>query len=114
MRSFWENIKEKLDELLDRIPLKLQVLINVLGICILAVMIYVFTGGPTVSVEHQFRRAERENMVGPGEILGIEELAATLWADHLVVAKTQEGVILFAQKRAEQENISNFVYFLKL
>lgn len=109
MRNFFEKIKDKIDAWLDKIPLKIQVLINVSLLCILAVFLYTFLHGPTISMEHQYRRAAQQSLVGPGEILGIESLS-TAWFDKLVVAQTQEGVILYAGEHTNQETINFLVY----
>lgn len=109
MRKFFENVKDRIDQWLDKIPVKIQVLVNVLLLFVFGLLLYTFLGGPTLSIEHQYRRAARASMVGPGQILGIEELGNT-WFDKLIVAQTQEGVILYAGEHTNYDTINFLVY----
>lgn len=109
MRKFFENVKDRIDLWLDKIPVKIQVLVNVMLLCVFGLLLYIFWEGPTLSLEHQYRRAARESMVGPGEILGIEDLGNT-WFDKLIVAQTQEGVILYAGEHTNRDTINFLVY----
>lgn len=110
MRRFSEKLREGIDKLLDKIPRKTQVAINLLLIFIFPLLIYVFIGAPAFTVEHGYRRAEKENLVGPGQILGIEELDG-IFADTLVVGETGEGVILYTTNTMNGERIDALVYW---
>jgi len=103
-----DKIREKLDAFFDKIPRKWQVLINILVICLAVLAIYISKGAPT-TVEGNFRRAEKENMVGPSRIMGIEEIDSWL-AEKLVVAETDEGVILYADHYGDSSPINTLVY----
>lgn len=109
MKKFREKLRERIDEFFDRIPEKTQVAVNVLLILILPVLIYVFVGAPSLTVEQGFRRAEKENLVGPAEILGIETIDGIL-TDTLVVAKTQKGVILYVDQDSVDWPVNPLVY----
>ena len=100
---------EKLDEALDRIPRKRQVAVNLICIAVCLFLLYIFVGAPTFSLEGAYRRAERRNLVGPGKILGIEELDC-MWDDTIVIAETGEGVILFTKKRDANNPVNTLVY----
>lgn len=91
-----KKLREWIDAQLDKIPRKTQVAINLLLILFFPLLIYVFVGGPAFTTEQGYRRAEKENLVGPGEILGIETIDG-LFTDTLVVAKTRYGVILYTE-----------------
>lgn len=101
--------REKVDEALDRIPRKRQVAVNLLLIAVSLFLLYAFVGAPTFSLEEAYRRAERINLVGPGEILGIESIDC-MWEDTIVIAETRNGVILFTKKRDANNPVNTLVY----
>lgn len=109
MRRFFKRFREKINAFLDRIPRKTQVAVNILLMVVLPLLIYVFVGGPALSPEHGLRRAEKENLVGPGRILGIEEIDG-MYSDTLVIAKTEEGVILYTHWEDAANPIDPLVY----
>lgn len=109
MRKFREQLRERIDEFFDRIPEKTQVAVNVLLILIFPVLIYVFIGAPAFTVEQGFRRAERENLVGPSRILGIETVDGML-TDTLVVAQTEKGVVLYTHNKETNWPVNPLVY----
>jgi len=92
-----EKFRHTWEAILDRIPRKTQVALNLLVILLFGLLLYVFLGAPAFNLEHAFRRMEKRHMVGPSQILGIEQLETT-YADQLVVAKTEKGVILYADE----------------
>lgn len=110
MRRFFENLREKWDAWLDKIPRKTQVAINVLLILILPCLLYVFLGAPPLTPEHGFRRAEKENLVGPGRILGTEQIDGA-WADTLIVAKTGHGVMLYTHNHKSLQPLDPLTYW---
>lgn len=56
--------------------------------------VYIVMGMPNLSPEHAFRRAERAQLVGPGEIIGEVEVEG--WqVDRLIVGKTDYNYELF-------------------
>lgn len=101
--------REKADAALDRIPRKTQVAVNLLCIVVCLFLLYTFVGAPTFGIEAAYRRAARINLVGPGEILGIESLES-MWEDTVVIAETREGVILFTKKRDAEDKVNTLVY----
>ena len=102
------KLREKMDAFWDKIPRKWQVLLNFTVICLSATLLYIFLGAPTTT-EGYFRRAEKENMVGPSKILGIEQIDGML-ADTLIVAETKEGVILYADHYKGAKMVNSLVY----
>lgn len=76
-------------------PRKLRVLVNSILIAAILLGVYVMLEGPRFSVKGDFRALERANLVGPGEILGIEEGDFPQY-DHLLIAEDPNGVILYA------------------
>lgn len=97
MKRLMEKFRHSWEAILDRIPRKTQVALNLLLILFFGVLLYVFLGAPAFTLEHAFRRMEKRHMVGPSQILGIEQLETT-YADQLVVAKTEKGVILYVDE----------------
>ena len=95
MKKWLEKNREFWDALLEKIPRKVQVAINLLLILIFGLLLYILLGAPAFNLEHAFRRMEKKHMVGPSRIIGIEQLETTD-ADQLVIAKTEKGVILYA------------------
>lgn len=95
MKKWLEKTRDAWNAMLDKIPRKTQVVLNLFLILIFGLALYIFLDAPAFSLEHAFRRAEKRHMVGPSQILGVEQLE-TSYADQLVVAKTENGVILYA------------------
>ena len=96
-RQLWEKLCGMVRRLQESkgFPRKLRVLVNSVLILIFLLMIYVMLGGPRFTVEGDFRAMERAHLVGPGEILGIEEVDFSYY-DHLLIAEDEEGVMLYA------------------
>lgn len=109
MREFRERLRQRIDAFYDKIPRKTQVAVNALLILLFPVLIYVFVGAPAFTVEQGFRRAEKENLIGPSEILGIEAIDGML-SDTLVVAKTQKGVVLYVHQDSANWPVNPLVY----
>ena len=87
-KSFFQKCRQGILGLLEKIPRKMQVLINLIFITI-----FLFQGCPCFTPEQAYRRLEKANAVGPAQILGYEN-ADGLYATNIVVAQTQYGVIL--------------------
>lgn len=77
-----------------QISRRLQVVINLLLIAVLIFALYIFSGCPC-SLEQFFRRMEKANHIGPGEILGIEEVRGD-GAPQVVLADGGDAVTLAA------------------
>lgn len=93
LKPFLKKCKDGIAYTLERIPRKLQVLLNLLLIAMFLFAFYVFLGCPCFTPEQAYRRLEEANSVGPAQILGYED-ADGLYSTKIVVAETQEGVIL--------------------
>ena len=96
-RQLWEKICSVIRRFQESrwYPRKLRVFVNSACIALFVVALYVILGGPQLSVKGDFRAIEQANLVGPGEILGIEAGDFSYY-DHLLIAEDQEGVILYA------------------
>lgn len=86
---------------------KMQVLRNILLLILLIVAIGYFSGLPIPIPELQFRREERAHLVGPGDILGIEDIDFSHYKT-MIVAETGQGVILWVS--APEINRSDLLY----
>lgn len=73
---------------------KVRIALNLLLIPVLAAVCYVLDGCPPLTPEMAFRRAEQAHLVGPGEILGTEEIGYDCY-DRLIIADAGDGVILY-------------------
>lgn len=93
LKPLFQKCKNAITGTLERLPRKLQVLINIFLIALLLLGLYVFQGCPCFSAEQAYRRLEKANSVGPAQILGYEN-ASGLYTTEIVVAETKEGVIL--------------------
>ena len=110
MRKLFAGFFEKLEAFLDRIPPKVQVAVNVLLILVMPFLLYMFVGAPALSPEHGFRRAEKENLVGPGVILGSEEISGA-FADTLLVGETECGVLLYTHNHRDLNPVDPLTYW---
>jgi len=93
MKKRFQKIKEKWQNWSDRLPRKTKVLCYILCILLLVFLIYVFRGAPSLSWQHRYRRIEKAHLIGPGQILGHEEVSGYLYKDA-VLARTKEAVII--------------------
>jgi hypothetical protein len=93
IRKFLQGRREKHRAFVERIPRKAQVAINFTLILVLLFLLYIFMGSPVLHWEQQYRRVERAHMVGPGEILGYEEVTGNLYRE-IVLAKTDDALIV--------------------
>lgn len=67
--------------------------VTVLLLCIL--LHYIATGCPPLNLEHQFRRAEKAQWVGPAEILGSFELKGARFYDRVLLAEDRYGTTMY-------------------
>lgn len=82
----------------QRLPIRVRACANLALICLCILLIYITIGSPPLSARHAFRRAEKAELVGPAEILAHIRPKNTAY-DHLILADTGDGVILFTYNR---------------
>lgn len=101
----------KIGELWRKIPAKFWIAVHILCIILCIPLIYTFAGSPVFSVQDAYRRAEKANLVGPGEIHGKLKLED---ADYkwLILASNADGVMLYAYDGAHSEK-NEFFYLEK-
>jgi len=93
LKPYFQKCKKAISAILEKIPRKLQVLLNVLTIALLLFALYVFHGSPCFTPEQAYRRLEKANSVGPAQILGYESFVGYR-TTQIVLAETENGVIL--------------------
>ena len=71
-----------------------------LAILTMSFLVYFFIGAPALNWQHRYRRIEKAYFVGPGQILGYEEVSGGFY-DAAVVARTEEGVIITTMSQAD-------------
>lgn len=86
---------------------KARALRNVFLLLLLTFAVDFFSGLPIPIPEIQFRKEERAHLVGPGDILGIEEIDFSHY-ETMIAAETEEGVILWVS--GKDLNRSDLVY----
>lgn len=92
MKKLLKNLKNRW----NKVSRKKKVLIYCIGILVCAFLLYVFKSAPT-DLENEFRRAEKANLVGPGNILGSVPIYGGSHDAYLqmLVAEDEEGLILY-------------------
>lgn len=92
MKKLFKNLKNRW----KRVSRKKKVLIYCIGIVVSAFLLYIVKGAPT-DLENEFRRAEKANLVGPGNILGSVHVYGGSHDAYLqmLVAEDKEGLILY-------------------
>ena len=118
VRKTREKLQQWLRDLLEKIPRKTQVFINLGLILVLPLVIYLLLGSPVNDPEAAFRRAEKANLVGPSEILGIETVDG-MWGDTYVIADNGDSAILYLCDRPvdfgfSYSNSYNLIYRPKM
>ena len=98
---------KKLRLFFKRIPRKVKIAGNILLCLLMALWIYLLTGSPAGATAH-YRRAERANLVGPGEILAVLD-APELGYENLVLAEDGDAVMLFVRDE-EDSRRTQLVY----
>lgn len=98
---------KKPKKLWNRLSRPNRIWILVLGIICLLLMLYTFTGSPSLTIEPQFRRAEKAHLVGPSDILGYTELETDLRGGHwnMLIADDGEGVIFYCYAYSDPSKI---------
>ncbi len=84
-----------------------RILGNLLLAAVLLALIYVLNGSPDANLLQAFRREEERNLIGPGNILGTVSVEESIGYDRLLLAETDNGVILYCY------NDGNFSLFGK-
>lgn len=87
----------------QHIPRKSRIIVNILAIAATVLLIYISVGSPAFSVKNAFRRAEKANLVGPGEILAQLKPTSTAY-EHLILAEDSDGIILYGFDRWDPRN----------
>lgn len=84
LKRFWQNI-----------PRPYRAALNIFLSLTLMFLIWYCNGSPLLTVEQEFRRAEKANLVGPSTI--VDQLTVDDYSefDHTIVAETEEGVIFY-------------------
>ncbi len=79
------------------LPRPLRVLILFIGIITAALFTYLFRGSPAFTDEQRYRLAERANLVGPAQILDIQDipLSKNYAYNRIVIADDGDGIILY-------------------
>ena len=81
----------------NRIPRPLRILILFACIAVAAFFTYLFRGSPAFTDEQRYRLAERANLVGPAQILDIQDipLSKSYAYNRIVIADDGDGIILY-------------------
>lgn len=86
---------------------KARILRNALLLLLLLAAGFYFSGFPLPIPELQFRREERAHLVGPGTIIGREDIDFSGY-ETMIVAETEEGLILWVA--GHEIDRSNLIY----
>ena len=81
----------------NRIPRPLRILILFACIAIAAFFTYLFCGSPAFTDEQRYRLAERANLVGPAQILDIQDISLpkSYGYNRIAIADDGDGIILY-------------------
>lgn len=88
-----------------------KVLLYLLAILIMGFLVYLLIGAPALNWQHRYRRIEKAYFVGPGQILGHEEVSGSLY-DEAVVARTDEAVVIATMM--SQYNYGELLFYLPM
>ena len=78
-----------------------KILINLALLAVLWAVYYLLRGCPDLTAEMAYERAARRHMIGPGEIVDILPVDdKCLYYDRLLLAETEEGIILYCYREA--------------
>lgn len=91
--SLWEKLTSKI----PRLPRPWRAARNLVCIVLAVYLIWLMLGGRPLTVQWAFRRAERQDMVGPSEILGAFEAVRYSGDDYFrrfLVGETEEGLLI--------------------
>lgn len=94
---------KKLTNSWKRLPRKTRALINCAGILIMSIVIYFCLGWPPLTAQQQFRRLEKAALIGPQQILTMEEIDLPQ-ADRAILARDDHGVTIctYTQKNIQE------------
>lgn len=109
---FLKESRKRIHLVIERIPRKVQVAINLLLIPVLLLLLYIFINAPTLTPEQAYRRFEKANLVGPSEILGYETFTRRTPASFML-AETAQGYIISAVKQPKYHQTKDFFYLQK-
>ena len=76
----------------------LRIARNLLLSVVLLGLFYLFTGCPDMMVEQAYRRAEKRNLVGPGDILAVLKVDINGGYNRLLLAETGKGVLQYCYR----------------
>lgn len=89
----------------QKIPRSVRICINLLGITACLLALYTYFGAPTFSVEKDFRRLEKSNMVGPSEILATVNLESGFDSyQKMIIADDGAGIIFYCYDHVDQDD----------
>lgn len=87
----WKRFTYPVVSRMPRLSRPWRVVRNLACIVLLAGVCYVLLGAPALTEEWAFRRAERQNLVGPTEILGAADVDWEGWSYHRLMAGKGSG-----------------------
>ena len=93
MRAAWDRIWEKVTAKIPRLSRPWRVARNLACILLAVCLAWFFLGQPTIGDTWMFRRAEKQAMVGPSEILGTVRVNERDYS-RMMVGETEEGIVL--------------------
>ena len=88
----------KLKNLIKRIPRPLQATICIVLSVVLAVSYYISIGCPTLTLEQEFRRAEKIHMVGPSTVVDTVSKSEYREFETMIVGETDHGICFFGKR----------------
>lgn len=99
----------------SRLSRPLRVLIFLTGIVADAFFTYLFRGSPAFTDEQRYRLAERANLVGPAQILDIQDISLpkSYGYNRIVIADDGDGIILYVLN-TELERYDTLLYRKKV
>lgn len=109
---FFKVSRKRIASLIERIPRKVQVAINLMLIPLLLLLFYIVIHSPTATPEQAYRRFEKANLVGPSEILGYETITRGTPAAFML-AESADGYIISAVKQPQHHQTRDFFYLQK-
>lgn len=98
-----------------KFPRPVKVLFYLFNIILWGFFLYIFIGAPPLTDTHRYRRAERENLVGPAKVLDILELkqARENSYDRLLLADNGEAIVMYVW-HTQETHLEQLVYRNKM
>lgn len=81
---------------LERIPRPVRACVYTVLAIVLVVVCYIALGSPTLSVQQEFRRAEKANLIGPSKIVDTLDSQYHDF-DKMIVGETDYGICFFGR-----------------